>query len=120
MPLPRRGHQFYRRRRHSPGPEPTSRLNTRAKWLWILHGTADKAARASGSQAFFDAAGSKDKTLKLYEGHVHDLLNDVGREAVMAGVLAWIGTRPRHRFRASARSDMPNEGGCFSSSFSRG
>jgi acylglycerol lipase len=59
----------------------------------ILHGTADKAAKASGSQMFFDNAGSRDKTLRLYEGHVHDLLNDIGREAVAADILAWIGAR---------------------------
>jgi alpha-beta hydrolase superfamily lysophospholipase len=59
----------------------------------ILHGTADKAAKSSGSQAFFDAAGSTDKTLKLYEGHFHDLLNDVGREIVMADVTKWIDAR---------------------------
>jgi alpha-beta hydrolase superfamily lysophospholipase len=56
----------------------------------ILHGTADKATKPSGSQAFFDAAGSKDKTLKLYEGHFHDLLNDVDKEIVMADVTKWI------------------------------
>ena len=55
----------------------------------ILHGTADKAAKSSGSQAFFDAAGSTDKTLKLYEGHFHDLLNDI----VMADVTKWIDAR---------------------------
>ena len=59
----------------------------------ILHGTADKAAKSSGSQAFFDAAGSTDKTLKLYEGHFHDLLNDVGKEIVMADVTKWIDAR---------------------------
>ena len=50
----------------------------------ILHGTADKVTKPSGSQLFFDNAGSTDKTLKLYEGHVHDLLNDLGKESVMA------------------------------------
>jgi alpha-beta hydrolase superfamily lysophospholipase len=59
----------------------------------ILHGTADKAARASGSQAFFDAAGSSDKTLKLYDGHVHDLLNDLGKETVMSDIKSWIDAR---------------------------
>jgi alpha-beta hydrolase superfamily lysophospholipase len=59
----------------------------------ILHGTADKATKPSGSQAFFDAAGSKDKTLKLYEGHFHDLLNDVDKEIVMADVTKWIDAR---------------------------
>jgi alpha-beta hydrolase superfamily lysophospholipase len=59
----------------------------------ILHGTADRAAKASGSQAFFDAVGSSDKTLKLYDGVYHDPLNDVGRERVMADITAWIHAR---------------------------
>ena len=61
--------------------------------LLILHGTADKAAKPAGSEFFYDHAGSSDKTLKLYDGHVHDLLNDMGREAVIADVAAWIGGR---------------------------
>src|SRR5204863_2964896 len=56
----------------------------------ILHGTGDKVTKPGGSQLFFDTAGSKDKTLKLYEGHYHDLLNDVGKETVMADVKAEI------------------------------
>ena len=59
----------------------------------ILHGTADKATKPAGSQSFFDHAGSKDKTLKLYEGHYHDLLNDIGKEQVMADIDGWIAAR---------------------------
>jgi acylglycerol lipase len=59
----------------------------------ILHGTLDKDAKASGSQRFFDTAGSRDKTLKLYEGHVHDLLNDVDKQIVMADIAAWLDAR---------------------------
>lgn len=61
--------------------------------VFILHGTEDKVTKPSGSQAFYDAAGSKDKTLKLYEGHYHDLLNDAGKEMVMADILGWIAAR---------------------------
>ncbi|MET0181903.1 MAG: lysophospholipase [Caulobacterales bacterium] len=61
--------------------------------VFILHGTADKATLPKGSQSFYDAAGAKDKTLKLYEGHFHDLLNDIGKEEVMADMLAWIDKR---------------------------
>ena len=56
----------------------------------ILHGTADKAAKSSGSKFFFDNVGSSDKTLKLYEGGYHDLLNDIEKEIVMADILDWI------------------------------
>ena len=59
----------------------------------IIHGTADKATIYHGSEFFHKTAGSKDKTLKLYEGHYHDLLNDLGKERVMSDISAWIGAR---------------------------
>jgi acylglycerol lipase len=59
----------------------------------ILHGTADKVTKPGGSQLFFDSAGSEDKTLKLYEDHAHDLLNDIGRERVMGDIRQWIKAR---------------------------
>ncbi len=59
----------------------------------ILHGTEDKATKPSGSQAFYDAASSTDKTLKLYQGHFHDMLNDIGKETVMADISGWIAAR---------------------------
>ena len=58
--------------------------------LLILHGTADKVTKPSGSKEFYEKAGSSDKTLKLYEGHFHDLLADVGKQQVMADIQAWI------------------------------
>jgi acylglycerol lipase len=58
--------------------------------LLILHGTADTVTRPSGSKEFYDKAGSSDKTLKLYEGHFHDLLADVGKQQVMSDIQAWI------------------------------
>jgi alpha-beta hydrolase superfamily lysophospholipase len=61
--------------------------------VFILHGTADKATMPAGSQFFYDTAGSKDKSLKLYDGHFHDLLNDVGKDAVLADIKAWIDVR---------------------------
>ena len=59
----------------------------------ILHGTDDHATVCKGSEYFFEHAGSADKTLKIYDGHYHDLLNDIGKEEVMADVLGWIETR---------------------------
>jgi alpha-beta hydrolase superfamily lysophospholipase len=59
----------------------------------ILHGTEDKVTNPKGSQLFYDTAGSTDKTLKLYPGHVHDLLNDFDKEKVMADITAWIDRR---------------------------
>ena len=59
----------------------------------MIHGTADKATRPAGSQYFHDHAGSADKTLRLYDGHFHDLLNDVDKEKVMSDVQGWLDAR---------------------------
>lgn len=59
----------------------------------IMHGTADQATKPSGSQRFYDTAGSNDKPLKLYEGHYHDLLNDIDKEVVMSDILNWVDAR---------------------------
>ena len=40
-----------------------------------------------------DRAGSADKTLKLYDGHFHDLLNDLGKDTVMTDITSWIEAR---------------------------
>jgi alpha-beta hydrolase superfamily lysophospholipase len=59
----------------------------------ILHGAADKVARPSGSQFFYEAAGSADKTLKLYDGSFHNPLSDLDKEVVMADIQDWIDER---------------------------
>jgi acylglycerol lipase len=61
--------------------------------LLIMHGTADKATVCQGSEFFYETAGSADKTLKLYKGHYHDLLNDLGKEQVVADITSWIDKR---------------------------
>jgi acylglycerol lipase len=59
----------------------------------ILHGGADKLAKPDGSRKFAEKAASADKTLKIYEGHVHDLLADFGKDQVAADIVAWIKAR---------------------------
>jgi alpha-beta hydrolase superfamily lysophospholipase len=65
----------------------------------ILHGTSDRATRPAGSRQFYESAGSTDKTLKLYEGHFHDLLNDIGKERVMGDIIDWLDARIAARAR---------------------
>src|SRR3974390_2187930 len=59
----------------------------------VLHGTADQNSKSSGSQHFYDRVGSPDKTLKLYEGGFHDLLNDTDKHLVMQDIKDWINAR---------------------------
>ena len=67
--------------------------------LLTAHGTVDRATVPQGSQFFYDTVGSQDKTLKLYEGHYHDLFNDYGKDDVMADTTEWIN---RHLPRPAA------------------
>jgi alpha-beta hydrolase superfamily lysophospholipase len=76
--------------------------------LLILHGTADKVTKPSGSKEFYEKAGSRDKTLKLYEGHFHDLLADVGKQQVMADIQGWIDARLQTV--AGSSRERPNAG----------
>lgn len=59
----------------------------------ILHGTSDHATKPSGSQFFHETAGSTDKTITLYDGAYHDLLNDTIKDVVINDVKDWISTR---------------------------
>ena len=61
--------------------------------VFILHGADDKVTKPSGSQFFYDTAGSTDKTLKFYEGNYHDPLADLDKEKVIADIKAWIDAR---------------------------
>lgn len=70
----------------------------------ILHGALDKNTKPSGSQHFYDTVASKDKTLKLYEGGFHDLLNDIDKEAVMVEITNWITARIPATVSSSARA----------------
>ena len=58
--------------------------------LLILQGTADRIVNPAGSQQFYAQAGSADKTLKLYDGFYHEVLNEPEKEQVMADIVAWL------------------------------
>ena len=75
------------------GDRMTAEFNTLTLPLFIMHGTADKATVPAGSQFFYDQSTSKDKTLKFYPDHFHDLLNDFGKDKVLADIVAWINAR---------------------------
>src|SRR5271165_889025 len=79
--------------------------------LLILHGTLDENTKPAGSQHFFDRAGSVDKTLKLYEGSFHDLLNDLDKGVVMRDIQRWIGARlpVREERVAQSQAASPQE-----------
>lgn len=61
--------------------------------LLIVHGTEDRLAAPSGSRMVHDAAASGDKTLKLYDGLYHEVLNEPEKDTVIGDVIAWLVAR---------------------------
>jgi alpha-beta hydrolase superfamily lysophospholipase len=57
----------------------------------VLHGTEDHVTLPSGSKLFGKISRSPEKTVTLYPGHFHDLLNDVGKERVLGDMISWLG-----------------------------
>jgi acylglycerol lipase len=58
--------------------------------LLIMHGTADRLANIEGSKELNERAHSSDKTLKLYKGLYHEILNEPEKEEVMADMVEWM------------------------------
>ena len=58
--------------------------------LLVMYGTADSVNPIEGSQALAQAAASADKTLKVYPGVYHDMLNEPERDTIAADVIAWL------------------------------
>ena len=58
----------------------------------IVHGSEDRLAAPSGSQMLFDKAASEDKTLKIYDGLYHEVLNEPEREMVLKDIEDWLET----------------------------
>lgn len=61
--------------------------------LLLMHGTADALVSPTGSRWLHDAAGSDDKTLRLYEGLHHEILNEPEQLDVMTEMAAWMDAR---------------------------
>ncbi|KAL8171714.1 hypothetical protein V2J09_023518 [Rumex salicifolius] len=61
-----------------------------------VHGTADGVTCPTSSQLLYDKAASSDKSLKIYEGMYHSLIQgepDENAEIVLADMRAWIDER---------------------------
>lgn len=59
----------------------------------IMHGTKDYLTNVDGSKMLYEKAKTKDKTLNLYEGFYHELINEVEKEKVMADIVDWLNAR---------------------------
>lgn len=58
--------------------------------FYVMHGTADRLAPCGGSEFLHKNARSTDKTLKIYEGGYHELMNDTIADEVKGAVASWL------------------------------
>jgi alpha-beta hydrolase superfamily lysophospholipase len=58
----------------------------------ILHGGDDQIVTPVASQYMYDTIPSTDKTLTLYNGFFHEILNDPGNDKVIEDIGQWIDT----------------------------
>ncbi len=56
----------------------------------LLHGSDDKIVAPTASLIFHQYASSKDKTLKIYDGLYHEILNEPERDEVIDDITKWI------------------------------
>jgi alpha-beta hydrolase superfamily lysophospholipase len=59
----------------------------------ILQGDADLIADPEGTRDLFEALGSMDKTLRVYEGLYHEVLNEPEKDRVLDHLVAWLAER---------------------------
>jgi acylglycerol lipase len=59
----------------------------------VVQGGGDKIVDPAGAQMLYDKAGSKDKTIKVYEGLYHEVFNEPERARVLKDVETWLAVR---------------------------
>ena len=59
----------------------------------VLHGTADTVTDPEATQKLYAEASSTDKTIKLLDGFLHDLLFEPERESIMKDIIEWLNCR---------------------------
>jgi len=63
--------------------------------LLILHGTEDRFADVEGSKMLYAGVKERDKTLKLYEGLFHEIMNEPEKEQVLDDIVTWMNDHTR-------------------------
>jgi acylglycerol lipase len=56
----------------------------------IMAGGASPLGEGAGSRVLFDTVSSQDKTLKVYDGLMHEIYNEPERDQVFADLHAWL------------------------------
>lgn len=61
--------------------------------LLVVHGSADVLVPVAAGRMVHERAGSKDKTLRVYDGLAHEVFNEPEKDTVLAEVADWLDRR---------------------------
>jgi acylglycerol lipase len=61
--------------------------------LLVMHGGADGLVPEAGSHLIHERAGSEDKTLEIFDGLYHEILNEPEQQRVLDLIVAWLDER---------------------------
>jgi alpha-beta hydrolase superfamily lysophospholipase len=74
--------------------------------LLILHGGADSICATAGSRAIYAKASSADKTLRVYDGLYHEILDEPERETVLADLTTWLDRRAPRNVETACHAEL--------------
>lgn len=60
--------------------------------ILFIQGTADRLVDPAGARMLYEQVGSQDKTLKLYDGLYHEVLNEPERAQALSDLEQWLET----------------------------
>jgi len=58
--------------------------------VFIMHGSSDKLADVTGSEMLYAKVSSTDKSLKIYKGLYHEILNEPEQDEVKLDMINWL------------------------------
>jgi alpha-beta hydrolase superfamily lysophospholipase len=61
--------------------------------LLVMQGDADRVVSPDAPLGWITRVGSRDKSLRLLSGHLHELINEPGWQGTVTGVLDWLERR---------------------------
>ena len=72
------------------GADALSRAHMLTIPILVLHGESDVVSTVRASQLLHGNAGSADKTLHIYPGMYHEILNEIENGRVLADIIDWL------------------------------
>jgi alpha-beta hydrolase superfamily lysophospholipase len=73
--------------------------------LLVMHGSRDQVADVEGSRMLHEHSSSCDKTLRVYEGLYHEIMNEPERESVLGELAEWLAGHSEPSTEPPAPSD---------------